>query len=122
MLGVRSREVHRHVEVGRTRREGSVEDRRVQARVTRVHDRVGAQLARERGHRGRVGGVDRGRGQTPILERRDGPFGARPVDVGDGQVLEEVPPGRDGHERRADAAGADHEDAHPPRLATRTGV
>ncbi len=51
-LRVRLGERHRHVEVGAAGVESGLEDRRVEARVDRVQDRVGALGARERRDRG----------------------------------------------------------------------
>ena len=64
----------------------------------------------------RVEGTDRrGRSIGPknvVVERASDGCRACGVVVGEGAVVEKRPPGRDGRERRADAAGADDEDSH----------
>ena len=63
-LGVRER--HRHVEVGAARVERGLEDRRVEARIDGVQDRVDSLGPGELGDRGSVGRVDGGAGEARI--------------------------------------------------------
>ena len=96
VLGVRVRQVHRHVEVGGPGREGAVEDRRVEARIAGVDHDVGAGLTRERGDR--VGVATRRPWPRRGARRRDRRRHASArleVDVGDRQLVEEVTAVRD---------------------------
>ena len=67
-------------------------------------------LVAQRRHGLLRGGVDL-RGDVPLV-RGGRLLGAGEVVVGDHDLLEEVTAGRDGGERRADAAGADEKDLH----------
>ena len=108
---------HRHVEVRAAGLERRREDRRVEARVDGVEDRVGLRLAGERDDGGRVGGVDlRGAEAVRLAELLDDGLGARELVVREDHVLEERAPLRDRAHGRPDAARADDEDPHPENL------
>ena len=117
-LGIRER--HRHVEVGAPRVERGLEDRRVEARVDGVQDRVRTLGAGELGDRRRVGGVDGGGSRS--ARRRCGSI-ARPrailVDVGEHHPLEEVTAMRDRGDRGPDSTRPDDENAHAARRYVR---
>ena len=106
------REAHRHVEVGAAGFVRGVEDRHVEPRVARVHDRVDPLCAREFDDRGSVRRVDRGRDEPLVGDLVAGRLGAGERDIGDHRALEEVAAGEADGDRVADAAGADDEDAH----------
>ena len=108
-VGMRLRQVHRHVEVGAAGLERGVEDRRVESWVARVDDRVRARRPRERGDRDR----DRTRRLPP---RRSAPSSGsrstaasrtRRVEVGDDEAVEEVASLRGDRDRRSDSARPD---------------
>jgi hypothetical protein len=111
-LGVRPRQRHGHVHVRGPGSKRTVEDRHDEARVDGVEDVRAAVLADERLHGGGIGGVD-ARGREPWIARVSGDRALGPgrVVVRDDHGLEELAPGRDGHDRTADAAGADHQDS-----------
>jgi len=111
-LRMRLRQRHRHVDVRAARLEGGREDLRVEARVGGVQHRVRAAVADQRSDGGRVGGVDRGRLEAPVVERGDDPVGAPRVEVGERHAIEEVPTPRDLRHRRADAARPHHRELH----------
>jgi hypothetical protein len=111
-LGVRLRQAHRHVEVVGPGGERTLEDRHHEPRVDGVHHVRGARLARQGLDRARVGRVDLGRREARVVDLGDGAVGALLGVVGHDDGLEEVATGRDGAERRADAAGAHQEDPH----------
>ena len=106
-LGMRLRERHRHVEVGAAGLEGGLEDRRVEARVDRVQDRVRVVGAGGRHDRRRVGRVegDGREARIPGSLRRSS--GASLAHVGEDEPLEEVAPLRHRAGRGPDAAGSD---------------
>ena len=113
LLGVGLGKRHRHVDVGRARVEGALEDARHEPGVGGVQDRIAPMGA---GHSGDVGGVGRvdARGtELPVgAEAVDDTLRARLVDVGEHDAFVEVAPGRDRRERRAHAPGAHHQDLH----------
>jgi hypothetical protein len=109
---MRARQRHRHVEVGAARRPRRGEDRRVQARVAGVEDRVGALGAGELDDRGLVARVQCDGPVAGIRVADDRRSGAVAVDVGEHQAVEEVAAARDGGDSGADPAGAQDEDAH----------
>ena len=90
----------------------SVEDRRVEARVARVQDRVGALGLQERHDLLDARRVDLRRGEA-VTEPRDSTHGAFAVDVGEHHPLEERALRRHCRSGAADPAGAEHDDAHP---------
>ena len=81
---------HRHVEVGAARVERGLEDRRVEARVDGVEDRVHAFGARELRDRRRVGCVDGCGAQALVAVGLDRPASAILVDVREHHPLEEA--------------------------------
>ena len=91
-LDVGARERHRHVEIRAAVLERGVEDRRVEARVGRVEDGVGAGLAQQADERVLVARVDLGRGETIVaVPRQDGGRPGR-IEVGERHPLEEAAP------------------------------
>jgi hypothetical protein len=117
-FGMGSGKVHSHVQIGAAALERRVEDGRVEPRVTRVHDRGCARLARQRDDGLTIRRVHGRRREPPVAGK---PFdrgrGVTWVDVGDDEVVEELAPlGRD-RDRGADAAGSDDQHAHQ-RLTT----
>jgi hypothetical protein len=111
-LGMRARQRHRHVQVGAARRPRRGEDRRVQARVAGVEDRVGALGAGEVDDGGLVARVQRDGPVPGIRMAGDRRPGTVALDVGEHQAVEEVAAARDGGDRGAAPAGAQDEDAH----------
>src|SRR5581483_7354659 len=118
----RGRQRHRHVEIGDARLLRRVEDRRVEARVARVEDRVRLRCTCKLDDRGDVRGVDRGCVEA-VIEAGDRTLRTRLVDVGERHVLEERPASGDRCGRAANAACSDNKDLHaltlPRRSATR---
>ena len=111
-LGVRER--HRHVEVGAARVEGRLEDRRVEAGVDRVQDRVGtARRARARRSHEASDASTAAAAEAIVAVRLDRAPRAILVDVGEHHPLEEVAALRDGGDRRSDSPRPDDENAHP---------
>lgn len=114
---VGSRERHRHVEVVGARGEGSVENGHDEDGVDGVeHVRDGV-LAAERldalGARGvDLSGGDAGLAVTTLGRSAGARFGALGRVVGDDERLEEVTFDEEFRGGRADAAGADEQDAH----------
>ena len=90
------------------------EDRRVQPRVAGVEDGVGPLCAAEIGHGLLVARVDGDRRHPRVVMAFDGRAGAGRVQVGHDHALEERAAAGDGGDGRADAAGAEDEDAHGP--------
>ena len=111
-LRVRRRDVHRHVDVVATRVERGGEDRRVEPRVARVHDDVGARLAGELGDRERVGRVERARRELTLVETLDRAAGSSHFEVGHHDLLEDVRGVCRTRDGPAHAARADQENPH----------
>ncbi len=88
-----------------------LEDRRIEARVARVQDRVGALALRERDDLLDARRVDLRRGEA-VAEPGDRALGAAQVDVREHHPLEERALRRDGGGGAADTAGAEDDDAH----------
>ena len=90
-LGVRGRQRHRHVEVGAAGLEGGREDRRVEARVAGVQERVGAGVSRagRRPRPRRSASTCAAPKRSGSPEPRDERLGPRRVDVGEDDPLEE---------------------------------
>ena len=112
-LRMRLGQRHRHVEVRAASLERRREDRRVEARVDGVEDRVGVRLAGERHDGGGVGGVHlRGAEAVRLAELLDDGLGACQVVVSEDHVLEERAPLRDRADGRPDTPRTDYEDPH----------
>jgi len=124
---VTPRERHRHVEIRAAGLEGGLEDRRVQPRVARVEDHVGALGAREL-HESMLSDFPRIAARSPASRpaaakrpssRPATAAWARGIEIGQHHAVEEVPATGDGGRGGADAARSDDEDAHGAREATR---
>ncbi len=112
-LRVRLGQRHRHVEVRAESLERRREDRRVEARVDGVDNRVRLCLASERDDRTDVGCVHLRRAEAVRLaELLDDGFGAGAVVVGEDHVLEERAPLRDRPHGRPHAARTNDEHPH----------
>ena len=112
-LRVRVRERHRHVHVVHAGGRAGIEDRHDEPRVHGVEDMRDPVFADHRHHRVLVRGIH-AHAREPAIA---GHLGQRVLDagrivVGHHHVFEEATPGSDGHRRRADAAGPDHQDPH----------
>ena len=116
-LGVRER--HRQVEVGATRVEGRLEDRRIEAGVDRVQDRVHPLDARELCDRRGVGRVDDGSTQALVAVRLDRAASPGLVDIGEHHPLEEVATERHGGDRGSHSPCPHDQNAHPWRRYVR---
>src|SRR4029077_10143151 len=94
-----------------------LEDRRVEARVGSVQDRVGLALAEQGHERVLVCRVGPRRAETAVAFTLDERLGASGVEVRERHALEEVPPLGDGRNRGAHAPGSDHEYLHRRRMS-----
>jgi hypothetical protein len=111
-LGVRHRQRHRHVEVGRAAGQGRAEQRHDEPGVGRVEQGRGAVVGQRLAHRGLVGRVEPGGRQPRVAHLLDHGLGAGEVVVGHDQALDEVAPGGDGRRRAAHTADTHKEYAH----------
>ena len=112
-LRVRLGQGHRHVEVRAASLQRRREDRRVEAGVDSVEDRVRLRLAGKRHDGGRVRGVDlRGAEAVRLAELLGDGLGARELVVREDHVLEERAPLRDRADGRPDTSRTDYEDPH----------
>ena len=103
----------RHVEVRRPRLEARVEDLRVEARIGGVEHGVRPDLADQRDDGVLARRVDRGRSEpVGLTEPVDDRLRARDIEIREHDVIEERATLRYRGERRAHAAGSDHEDSH----------
>ena len=110
---------HRHVEIRAARGEGGGEDRRIQARIGRVHDHVGLEFPGRRDNCALVRGIECERRETiRLLQSRDRTLSAAGVQVGESHVVEEGPVLGDRRDGRSNAPRTDHQHVHSPRGST----
>jgi hypothetical protein len=103
---MRLRERHGHVEVEHAGLARRGEDRRIEARVTGVDDRIGARRAQRRDDGGTIRGVEDERVDAAAPMPGGDALGALTVDVGQRDVLDKGTRHADVGDRTADAAGS----------------
>ena len=113
------RQAHRHVEICRAGREASVEDRHDETRVDRIEHMRRAVLADEGCHGLGARCIHLRGGEAIVAQLVHDRLRAPRIVVSEDKLLEETSTDGDPGRRRADAPGADDEDAHARLLTGR---